>query len=76
MTESAQTIEQEELFFVDRFWEQYLGKRIVTDPVTALVELVANAWDAGAKEVKIEWSGDVSMRGSRLFPQSVVECLN
>lgn len=51
---------QEELFFGDRFWEQYLGKRIVNDPVIALVELVANAWDAGAKEVKIEWPVDAS----------------
>jgi hypothetical protein len=46
---------QEELFFGDRFWEQYLGKRIVGDPVTAIVELVANCWDAGAKRVRVEW---------------------
>lgn len=46
---------QEELLFGDRFWEQYLGKRIVGDAVTAMVELVANCWDAGAKEVSIDW---------------------
>ncbi|EDY83522.1 hypothetical protein VDG1235_3149 [Verrucomicrobiia bacterium DG1235] len=60
MTDQTNKHSQEELFFGDRFWEQYLGKRIVTDPITALVELVANAWDAGAKEVKIDWSADES----------------
>lgn len=46
---------QTELFYDDRFWEQYVGKHLVNDPITAVVELVANAWDAGAKEVKIYW---------------------
>ena len=45
----------QDLLFGDRFWEQYLGKRIISDPVTAIVELVANCWDAGAKTVEIEW---------------------
>lgn len=46
---------QAELFYDDRFWEQYVGRNLVTDPITAIVELVANAWDAGAKEVRICW---------------------
>ena len=44
-----------ELLYDDRFWEQYVGKHLVNDPITAIVELVANAWDAGAKEVRIYW---------------------
>jgi len=47
--------EQTELFYEDRFWEQYVGKNLVTDPVIAIVELVANCWDAGAKKVEISW---------------------
>jgi hypothetical protein len=47
--------EQPELFYEDRFWEQYAGRRLVSDPVTAIVELVANCWDAGAKKVDILW---------------------
>ena len=47
--------EAPELFYEDRFWEQYVGKNLVSDPVIAIVELVANCWDAGAKLVKIDW---------------------
>ena len=47
--------EQPDLFFDDRFWEQYVGTKLVHDPVIAIVELVANCWDAGAKDVKITW---------------------
>lgn len=47
--------ELSELFFDDRFWEHYVGPKLVHDPVIAIVELVANCWDAGAKEVKISW---------------------
>ncbi len=43
------------LFYEDRFWEQYVGSKLVSDPVVAIVELVANAWDAGAKKVQITW---------------------
>ncbi|MCB1207463.1 MAG: ATP-binding protein [Verrucomicrobiae bacterium] len=46
---------QPELFFDDRFWEQYVGTKLVHDPVIAIVELVANCWDAGAKDVRITW---------------------
>ena len=34
--------------------DKYAGA-LVTDPVTAIVELVANAWDAGATRVEITW---------------------
>ena len=46
---------QPELFYDERFWEQYLGPRLVSDPVIAIVELVANTWDAGARKVEISW---------------------
>lgn len=47
-------MKQEELFFEDRFLESWLGS-IITNPCTAIVELVANAWDAYATEVHITW---------------------
>lgn len=51
--------DQPELLYDDRFWEQYAGHRLVSDPITAIVELVANSWDAGAKMVKIGWPTNV-----------------
>jgi hypothetical protein len=41
--------------FDDRFLEQHTGRHLLQDPVTAIVELIANAWDAGATEVKVKW---------------------
>lgn len=41
-----------------RFFEDYLGNKMSSDSVTAIVELIANAWDAGAKNVKIEWPSE------------------
>lgn len=41
--------------FGPRFLEKFVGKHILRDPKVAIVELVANAWDAGSKEVKITW---------------------
>lgn len=41
-----------------RFLDDYLGGNISNDPVTAIVELIANAWDAGARKVKIHWPED------------------
>lgn len=43
------------VLFAPRFLEQHAGASILTDPVVALIELVANAWDAGATEVRIDW---------------------
>jgi hypothetical protein len=43
------------LFFDERFLDRHAGA-IITDPEVAIVELVANAWDAWATEVKIIWA--------------------
>ncbi len=40
--------------FEERFLGRYAGA-IMSDPTTALVELVANAWDAYATDVQITW---------------------
>ncbi|MEM6621967.1 MAG: ATP-binding protein [Pseudomonadota bacterium] len=40
--------------FADRFLGKYAGA-IMADPTNALVELVANSWDAYATEVSIVW---------------------
>ena len=47
-------MDQELLFFEDRFLESWAGC-ILTNPATAIVELVANCWDAYSTEVKIIW---------------------
>lgn len=41
--------------FGPNFLEKLVGKAILHDPKVAIVELVANAWDAGASEVSITW---------------------
>jgi hypothetical protein len=46
------------MLFDDRFLEKYAGYKILKDPVTAIIELIANAWDAGATEVHILWPED------------------
>ncbi|MEN5250604.1 ATP-binding protein [Alcaligenes aquatilis] len=46
--------QQEDLFYEDRFLESWAGS-IITNPSTAIVELVANCWDAYATEVSISW---------------------
>lgn len=47
-------VDQPDFFYEDRFLASWAGS-IVTDPGTAIVELVANCWDAYATEVKIVW---------------------
>ncbi len=47
-------MEQGTLFCDERFLESWAGS-IITDPATAVVELVANCWDAYATEVHITW---------------------
>lgn len=47
-------MDQRTLLYDERFLESYAGA-IITDPATAIVELVANCWDAYATEVKITW---------------------
>lgn len=44
-----------EAIYDERFMGDYLGAKMSSDAVTAVVELIANAWDAGAKEVRITW---------------------
>lgn len=51
---NTQNLQQEDLFYEDRFLESWAGS-IITNPSTAIVELVANCWDAYATEVKISW---------------------
>ena len=47
-------MEQATLLYDERFLESYAGS-IITDPATAIVELVANCWDAYATKVSIAW---------------------
>jgi len=51
---------QEQLSFFQstfdrRFLEDYVGKSILNDPKVALIELIANSWDAYSSEVKVSW---------------------
>lgn len=43
------------------FLERLAGKHILLDPPVAAAELVANAWDAGATRVDIDWPSEVSL---------------
>src|SRR6266478_1397347 len=47
-------VENSQLFFDERFLERHAGS-IIVDPSVAIVELVANAWDAWATHVDIVW---------------------
>ncbi len=42
------------LMYENRFLESWVGS-VITSPATAIVELVANCWDAYATEVNITW---------------------
>ena len=46
------------VLFDDRFLDRYAGP-IISDPAVAIVELVANAWDAYATQVDIIWPNRV-----------------
>lgn len=52
--EEEAVMNQESLFFENRFLENWAGS-IITNPTTAIVELVANCWDAYSTEVNIIW---------------------
>ena len=41
--------------FDDRFLESFAGKGIISDPKIAIIELIANAWDAASTRVEIVW---------------------
>jgi len=45
---------KQDVLFDDRFLDRYAGP-IISDPAVAIVELVANAWDAYATRVDIVW---------------------
>lgn len=55
--------QEQQLLFDPRFLEQYTGRMLLHDPVSAIVELVANGWDAGATHVAIDWP---TQRGEHL----------
>ena len=42
---------QQEVLFAPRFLEKYVGKAILSEPKVAIMELIANAWDAGATDL-------------------------
>ncbi|MFL0416223.1 ATP-binding protein [uncultured Sphingomonas sp.] len=44
----------DDVLFGEKFLTRYAGQ-IIADPATAIVELVANAWDAHATRVDITW---------------------
>jgi hypothetical protein len=46
---------EQPILFEERFLEKYVGTKLLSDPVTAVIELIANSWDASATEVYIQW---------------------
>lgn len=48
----------ETFIFGPRFLEDHAG-HILTDPRTAVVELIANAYDAGASRVRVRWPENI-----------------
>lgn len=54
-------MEQRSLLYDERFLESYAGS-IITDPSTAIVELIANCWDAYATEVFVTWPDSKTKR--------------
>lgn len=53
--ETTQSTLFSDMKYDPRFLETLVGSRILHDPKTAIVELIANSWDAGATEVLISW---------------------
>lgn len=47
-------VDQNDLFYEPNFLEKWVGS-IITSPTTAIIELVANCWDAYATDVRINW---------------------
>lgn len=46
------------LRFGEGFFDDYAGK-LITDPHVAVIELVANSWDAGAQHVTLTWPSEI-----------------
>lgn len=57
----GQELEQATLLYDERFLDSYAGS-IINDPTIAIVELVANCWDAYATEVEIAWPDAVQQK--------------
>ncbi|MBE0608910.1 MAG: ATP-binding protein [Dehalococcoidia bacterium] len=49
------TLGLQSVLYDARFMDAHVGRTLLSDPIAALVELVANAWDAGATRVRIAW---------------------
>src|SRR4051812_18119156 len=49
-----QTLLGDAFFFNERFLFDHAG-HIVTDPKIAIIELIANSYDAGARKVNVRW---------------------
>lgn len=43
------------VLFAERFLETLAGEKILNSPSVAVIELLANSWDAGATKVEIDW---------------------
>ncbi len=61
-TSSNQQLLFDDVLYAPRFLESHVGSQILHDPKTAIVELIANAWDAGATTVKITWPNGEGIR--------------
>lgn len=46
---------KEPALFGENFLHSFAGKGITTDSKIAIIELIANSWDAGATKVQISW---------------------
>lgn len=44
-----------EIRYGENFLERLVGKKILKNPMVALIELLANSWDAGSTDVEIIW---------------------
>lgn len=47
---------KQQVLFDTRFLNSYVGGRLLGDARIALIELLANSWDAGATHADIDWS--------------------
>ncbi len=41
--------------FDKRFIQQFIGTNMISNARVAIIELIANAWDAGARRIDIQW---------------------
>lgn len=55
---TRQPKQQQQCLFGEGFLEDHAGS-IIREPRVAIIELIANSYDAGATEVRIEWPSEV-----------------